>query len=104
MRENLIELLKQCQKECDETCCEQCIYDASFDCGNEHVADFLIKHGVTITRAEDLKRAASRNYEAEYHELHHKYNLLYADHQAMETEFVRMRAQLDIVHLIFGGK
>lgn len=26
------------------------------------------------------------------------------DYEYMETEFVRMRAQLDIVYLIFGGK
>ena len=26
------------------------------------------------------------------------------DYESMETEFVRMRAQLDIVYLIFGGK
>lgn len=29
---------------------------------------------------------------------------LYKDYKGMETEFIRMRAQLDIVYLIFGGK
>ena len=46
----------------------------------------------------------SVDYEAEYKSLIEKFNELYSDHQSMETEFVRMRAQLDIVYLIFGGK
>lgn len=104
MKEKLIELLKQCEKECDEKPCDECIYDNSLDCGNQHIADFLIANGVTITRAEDLKCTASMNYEAKYHELLEKHSILYEDYQAMETEFVRMRAQLDIVHLIFGRK
>ncbi len=104
MKEKLIELLKQCEKECDEKPCDECIYDTSLDCVNQHIADFLIANGVKITRAEDLKCTTSRDYEAEYHELIHKHSELYADHQAMEVEFARMRAQLDIVYLIFGGK
>lgn len=51
------------------------------------------------------------DYEAEYHkamELNAKLTaeLEYVkkDYEAMEIEFGRMRAQLDIVHLIFGGK
>ena len=103
MKEKLIELLKQCQKECDETCCEQCIYDNSFDCGNEHIADFLFKHGVMVSDPLKAgKECVSMDYEAEYHKLFDKHSLLYADYQAMESEFVRMRAQLDIVHLIFS--
>lgn len=76
--------------------------DVGLQCGRQQILDMMTL--VTITGAEDLKRTASRNYEAEYHELHHKYSSLYEDHQAMETEFVRMRAQLDIVYMIFGGK
>lgn len=51
----------------------------------------------------------SLNYEAEYHrllkanqELCKENEYIKADHAAMETEFVRMSAQLDIVYLIFG--
>lgn len=31
-------------------------------------------------------------------------NNLESAHKALETEFVRLRAQMDIVYLIFGGK
>ena len=44
----------------------------------------------------------SMNYEAEYHRLLEKHNELYAEYQAMENEFARIRAQLDIVYLIFS--
>ena len=104
MREKLIELLMRVIDKCDDQGCEGCEYAGSNYCSTQRQADLLVKSGVTITKEKDLKRTASRNYEAEYHELHHKYNQLYADHQAMETEFVKMRAQLDIVCLIFGGK
>lgn len=52
---------------------------------------------------------AGLNYEAEYNRLldEHKrlrgdYAYLKREHESLETEFVRMRAQLDIVYLIFG--
>ena len=105
MKEKLIELLKQCEKECDGKPCDECIYDASLDCGNQHIADVLIANGVTISDPLKAgKECVSRNYEAEYHELLEKHSRFYADHQAMEFEFARMRAQLDIVHLIFGKR
>ena len=51
------------------------------------------------------------DYEAEYRimcdtcdKLMAENDYLRKDKDAMETEFVRMRAQLDIVYLIFGGK
>ena len=53
----------------------------------------------------------SIDYEAEYKrmcdaydKLRHENDYLRKDKDAMEAEFVRMRAQLDIVYLIFGGK
>lgn len=53
----------------------------------------------------------SLNFEAEYHKLHdenmvlkEKMAYLVEERKSMETEFARMRAQLDIVYLIFGGK
>jgi hypothetical protein len=104
MKEKLMELLNQCKTRCSETPCDMCEYYDCPECDNEQIADLLIKNGVKIAVTEDLKCTASRNYEAEYHELLRKYSLLYEDHKAMETEFVRMRAQLDIVCLIFGGK
>jgi hypothetical protein len=60
-------------------------------------------------RAEDVGACIEReptapfDSEKEYIALHNKYDALLADYRAMETEFVRMRAQLDIVELIFGG-
>lgn len=46
-----------------------------------------------------IDRAAAEN------EKHRKeISDLKAYYEPMETEFVRMRAQLDMVHLIFGGK
>ena len=54
---------------------------------------------------------ADLNYESEYERLLRerdrlmaKYESLRSEKEAMETEFHRMRAQLDIVYLIFGGK
>lgn len=54
---------------------------------------------------------ATRDYKAEFHrmcELNEKLRCelecVKADYKSMETEFVRMRAQLDIVYLIFGNK
>ena len=51
------------------------------------------------------------DYEAEYHKLRETCEILKAklefvnsEYKSMETEFVRMRAQLDIVYLIFGNK
>lgn len=49
------------------------------------------------------------NYEAMYNRLNEEHKRLCAEHEelrkdrdALETEFIRMRAQLDIVYLIFG--
>lgn len=55
----------------------------------------------TISR--DYKAEAEKLYEM-CAKLEHECQELRRDRDAMETEFVRMRAQLDIVHLIFGGK
>lgn len=75
---------------------------------SEDVADYLIENGVTIKNAEEC--TASLDYESEYNKLleAHKrlcgdYAELKRDYESMETEFIRMRAQLDIVYLIFGG-
>ena len=58
---------------------------------------------------DELTYTANPNYEAMYHKLCEEYERFRADHQAlkrdyeaMESEFIRMRAQLDIVHLIFS--
>ena len=48
------------------------------------------------------KLCARPDYEAMYEKLSEEYARLKRDHEAMETEFERMRAQLDIVYLIFG--
>ena len=111
MKEKMFELLKQALAICDGEKCKDCKYYCQEYCGTNLTADFLIENGVTITRAEDLKCTVSRDYEAEYNKLleAHKhlcgdYAELKHDYESMETEFVRMRAQLDIVHLIFGGK
>ena len=60
---------------------------------------------------ENKELAACLNYEAEYYRMMDEHKKLCAtlhdlkqDYQSMETEFARMRAQLDIVYLIFGGK
>lgn len=102
MKDKMVELMKQAHNECLD--CTDCEYKGSELCGDRKTADFLIKNGVTITRAEDLIHTASLDYEAEYHKLLDKHNLLYADFQAMESEFIRLRAQMDVVCLIFGGK
>ena len=54
---------------------------------------------------------ASLNYEAEYNKLLQEREILMAkmdflrsEKESMETEFARMRAQLDIVYLIFGKR
>ncbi len=55
----------------------------------------------TMTR--DYKAEAEKLFER-VRKLEHEYDKLLKEHRAMETEFVRMRAQLDMVHLIFGRK
>lgn len=54
---------------------------------------------------------ASLNYEAEYHKLLQEKEILMAkmeflrsENNSLETELVRLRAQMDVVYLIFGGK
>lgn len=56
-------------------------------------------------------KACDLDYKAEYHrllkanqELCKELECFKKDYESMETEFVRMRAQLDIVYLIFGRK
>ena len=106
MREKLIELI------CSTEYGNGSLIGNNFQKGFiEKIADHLIANGVTIAKAEDLKRTASLDYEAEYEKLLEAHKRLCADyaelkhdHESMETEFVRMRAQLDIVYLIFGGK
>lgn len=58
--------------------------------------------------SEDNK-TCGMDYESGYHrmcELNHKLECEFQElkykHDAMESEFARMRAQLDIVYLIFG--
>ena len=53
----------------------------------------------------------SLNYEAEWDRMRHKHNELTEKHAALEADFRslqavcdRMSAQLEIVHLIFGGR
>lgn len=50
---------------------------------------------------ESLKHYIDRNA-AENEKLRQEVSDLKAYYEPMETEFARMRAQLDIVHLIFG--
>lgn len=81
----------------------------------------ILRRGMRIIRKarEEINRAyrkqcketASLNYEAEYHRLEEAHKELCAklacvteECRAMETEFCRMRAQLDIVYLIFGKR
>ena len=59
----------------------------------------------------DNNCTASLNYEAEYEKLLQEREILMAkmdflrsEKESMETEFARMRAQLDIVYLIFGKR
>lgn len=56
------------------------------------------------------ERCAAPDWEAECKrmrevcaKLERENEMLRKDYEFMETEFVRMRAQLDIVYLIFGG-
>lgn len=107
MKEKMVELMKQAHEQCVD--CKDCEYMGKELCGDRKMADFLIANGVTIKNTEE--RTASLDYEAEYNKLleSHKrlcgdYAELKHDYESMETEFVRMRAQLDIVCLIFGGK
>lgn len=60
---------------------------------------------------KETNACAMPNYEAEFHrmcevceKLTIENNRLRQEYDSMETEFIRMRAQLDIIHLIFGGK
>lgn len=53
----------------------------------------------------------SLNYEAEWDKMRNKYNQLMekyaaleADFRSLETAYCRANAQLEIVHLIFGGR
>ena len=53
--------------------------------------------------ADRLERE-KEEFEAIAHKATEESKFWKAQHDRMETEFVRMRAQLDIVYLIFGGK
>lgn len=57
------------------------------------------------------ERTCGLNYEAEYNrllaenkELCEKLRSIETHHSSLETEFIRLRAQMDIVYLIFGGR
>jgi hypothetical protein len=103
MEDKLFELINQGQLKCVD--CKDCDYAGKEFCGNRKLVDYLIDNGVTISDPLKAgKEFVSRNYEAEYHELHEKHSRFYANYQAMESEFARMRAQLDIVYLIFGKR
>lgn len=52
----------------------------------------------------------SLDYEKEYETMREKNTALLMEladikelHRSMEAEFIRLRAQMDVVHLIFGG-
>lgn len=108
MKENLIKLLTEAQsKAIDASAFENATYATQLAIE----ADFLIENGVTITRPEDLKCTASLNFEDKYkkmlqerEELMAKIDFLRSEKESLETEFIRLRAQMDVVYLIFGGK
>lgn len=57
------------------------------------------------------ENTCSLNYEAEYYKLLEEREILMAkmeflrsEKESLETEFIRLRAQMDVVQLIFGGK
>lgn len=57
------------------------------------------------------EKTASLNYEAEYHKLLEEREVLMAkmeflrsEIESAEAECIRLRAQMDVVYLIFGGK
>ncbi len=60
---------------------------------------------------ENKELTCGINYEVEYEKLLEAHKRLCADHaelkrdhESLETEFIRLRAQMDVVQLIFGGK
>ena len=61
MREKLVALIKQCH-ECRDIACDKCTYFNSPNCAEEHIADYLLANGVTISNPN----ATSRCYEAEW--------------------------------------
>jgi uncharacterized coiled-coil DUF342 family protein len=57
------------------------------------------------------ERTADLDYRAEYHRLMEereallaKMDFLRSERDSLATEFIRLRAQMDVVQLIFGGK
>lgn len=71
----------------------------------------LIVVGLVPLERVDTMENMKRDYEAELHRMYElneklrcELECVKADYKSMETEFVRMRAQLDIVYLIFGNK
>jgi flagellar biosynthesis/type III secretory pathway protein FliH len=62
--------------------------------------------GYAKGRAEGAKITASIEHElsAKCNSLAEENNLLREELESIETEFVRLRAQMDVVYLIFGGK
>lgn len=54
--------------------------------------------------AGEKNSTCTLNYEAEYERIREKYEELHSQYMEMKLECERMKAQLDIVYLIFGGK
>lgn len=113
MKEKLIELFMQCDNECDNDNCIKCKYADVSQCGKHRLADILIANGVEFSPRpkKDENCTASLNYEAEYYRLLEereclmaKMEFLRSEKESLESEFIRLRAQMDVVYLIFGGK
>ena len=102
MKDKILELLEKCYEVCTPDGCKECKYHGLPNCGDQLRADALVDSGLIVS--EQKKCNVTRDYEADYNRLLEKYNELYSEHISMETEFVRLRAQMDVVHLIFGGK
>lgn len=69
-------------------------------------AQKAFEEGYAKGREEGKKITASIEHElsAKCNSLAEKNNRLREKLESMETEFFRLRAQMDIVYLIFGGK
>ena len=91
-----------CAKEGTLDCCDcMCEKTPSFEFDPRKYIKLCQE--ITGGRLEGAKHPTARpNYEELYKKLSVDYAELKNDHESMETEFVRMRAQLDIVYLIFG--
>ena len=52
----------------------------------------------------DALKTVKPDFEAMYNKMRVEHDALSREHTAMRAEFVRMKAQLEIVYLIFGKK